>query len=103
MVATGPYSLRSHAPAAAESNAAPQRGIDGLNVQNAPEMKGIFFAAGPDIVVGKTVQPFENVNLYPWLAHMLGLNAPKSDGTLNVLAGTLKDGGAEAEPEHSTR
>jgi len=39
------------------------------------------------------VAPFENVNLYPWLAHMLGLQAPKSDGSLNVLAGTLRDGG----------
>jgi hypothetical protein len=29
---------------------------------------------------------------------MLGLNAPKSDGSLSVLAGTLRDGGG-AEPE----
>jgi alkaline phosphatase D len=48
-------------------------------------------------VQGKTVAPFETVNLYPWLAHMLGLTAPKTDGSLNVLAGTLRDGGAEAE------
>ena len=60
-----------------------------------PEMKASFFAAGPDIVRGQTVLPFENVNLYPWLAHMLGLTAPKSDGSLNVLAGTLRDDGAE--------
>jgi hypothetical protein len=62
-----------------------------------PEMKASFFAAGPDIVPGKTVEPFENVNLYPWLAHMLRLKAPKTDGSLDVLAGTLRDGGAEAE------
>jgi alkaline phosphatase D len=62
-------------------------------------MKASFFAAGPDIVVGKTVQPFENVNLYPWLAHLLGLTPPKSDGSLNVLAGTLRDGGVEPEKE----
>ena len=74
--------------------------MHGFDAKKMPEMKASFFAAGPDIVVGKTVQPFENVNLYPWLAHMLGLSAPKSDGSLNVLAGTLKDGGAEAEPEH---
>jgi hypothetical protein len=58
-----------------------------------PEMKASFFAAGPDIVAGKTVAPFENVNLYPWIAHILGLNAPKSDGSLNILAGTLRDNG----------
>jgi hypothetical protein len=28
---------------------------------------------------------------------MLGLAAPKNDGSLNVLSGTLRDGGAEAE------
>jgi len=62
-----------------------------------PEMKASFFAAGPDIVAGKTVAPFENVNLYPWLAHMLGLTPPTTDGSLNVLSGTLKDGGAEPQ------
>jgi alkaline phosphatase D len=56
-------------------------------------MKASFFAIGPDIVAGKTVAPFENVNLYPWIAHMLGLQPGKSDGSLNVLAGTLRDGG----------
>jgi alkaline phosphatase D len=40
------------------------------------------------------VAPFENVNLYPWLAHLLGLTAPKTDGSLNVLSGTLRDGSA---------
>jgi alkaline phosphatase D len=60
-------------------------------------MKASFFAAGPDIVAGKTVQPFDNVNLYPWMAHMLGLAAPKTDGSLKVLAGTLRDGGRAKE------
>ena len=58
-------------------------------------MKASFFAAGPDIVPGKTIAPFENVNLYPWMAHMLGLTAPNSDGNLNILAATLRDGGGE--------
>jgi len=55
-------------------------------------MKASFFAAGPDIAPGKTVAPFENVNLYPWIAHLLGLSIPpdqKIDGSLGVLAGTL--------------
>ena len=66
-------------------------------------MKASFFAAGPDIVAGKTVEPFENVNLYPWLAHMLGLTPPKTDGSLNVLAGTLRDGGAVPETEGAAK
>ncbi len=62
-----------------------------------PEMKASFFAGGPDLVHHKTLQPFENVNLYPWMAHMLGLQAPKTDGKLSVLEGTLRDGGKEPE------
>ena len=60
-------------------------------------MKAIFIAAGPDIVKGKTVAPFENVNLYPWLAHLLGLTPAKNDGSLNILSGTLRDGGNERD------
>jgi alkaline phosphatase D len=62
-----------------------------------PQMKASFFAAGPDIVQGKTVAPFANTNLYPWMAHLLGLTPPKSDGSLNILAGTLRDGGGYSE------
>jgi alkaline phosphatase D len=48
-------------------------------------------------VPGKVVKPFENVNLYPWMAHLLGLKAPRSDGDLNILAATLRDNGGETE------
>jgi len=55
-------------------------------------------------VSGKTVGSFENVNLYPWIAHMLGLQAPKNDGNLNILAGTLRDNGREsANADKSTQ
>jgi len=67
--------------------------MHGYDPHKLPEMKASFFAAGPDIVAGKTVAPFENVNLYPMLAHLLGLTAPKSDGDLNVLAEILHDNG----------
>jgi alkaline phosphatase D len=69
--------------------------MHGFDPRKVPEMKASFFAAGPDIVRGKTVAPFENVNLYPWIAHMLGLQTGKIDGSLNVLAGTLRDNGGE--------
>jgi predicted AlkP superfamily pyrophosphatase or phosphodiesterase len=95
VIATGPYAIRAHAPPADREDRPPTAGMHGFDPHVVPEMKASFFAAGPDIVAGKTVEPFENVNLYPWLAHMLGLNPPKTDGSLNVLAGTLRDGGGE--------
>jgi alkaline phosphatase D len=97
VIPTGPYAIRAHGPPAGREDRPPTAGMHGFDPRVVPEMKASFFAAGPDIVPGKTVEPFENVNLYPWLAHMLGLNPPKTDGSLNVLAGTLRDGGAQAE------
>jgi alkaline phosphatase D len=96
IVATGPYAIRAHAPPAGTPDQPPIAGMHGYDPVRLPEMKASFFAAGPDILPGKTVAPFENVNLYPWIAHLLGLTPAKNDGSLNVLAGTLRDGGDEA-------
>jgi predicted AlkP superfamily pyrophosphatase or phosphodiesterase len=95
VIPTGPYAIRAHGPPADKPDRAPTAGGHGFDPYKMPDMKASFFAAGPDIVHGRTVRTFDNVNLYPWLAHMLGLNAPKSDGSLSVLAGTLRDNGAE--------
>ena len=93
VIATGPYAIRAHAPPDGKPDQPPTPGMHGFDPRKVSEMKASFFAAGPDIVKGRTVAPFENVDLYPWLAHLLGLNPPKNDGSLNVLAGTLRDGG----------
>lgn len=93
IVATGPYDIRAHKPPAGQADEPPSKGGHGFDPRLVPQMKAIFFAEGPDIVPGKTVQPFENVNLYPWMAHILGLTPAKNDGDLNILAGTLRDNG----------
>ena len=51
--------------------------------------RAIFYAIGPDIRSGTTVKPFENVNVLPLIAHILGLDPPKVNGSLNVLSGIL--------------
>ena len=101
VIATGPYAIRVHGPPAGQPGEPPAPdkppipGMHGYDPRKLPEMKASFFAAGPDIVEGKTVAPFENVNLYPWVAHLLGLKPAANDGSLNVLAGTLRDGGGD--------
>ncbi len=55
-----------------------------------PEMKAIFFAGGPDVRPGVQLKPFENVNIYPFIAEILGLTPPAVDGTLEVLHPALK-------------
>jgi alkaline phosphatase D len=95
IVASGPYAIRARKPGEGKPDQPPQPGAHGFDPRTVPQMKASFFAAGPDIVPGVNLKPFENVNLYVWMAHMLGLNAPKSDGNLNILARTLRDNGGE--------
>lgn len=95
VIATGPYAIRARGPGAGKPDRKPTAGAHGYDPALMDEMKASFFAEGPDLLTGHMVLPFENVNLYPWLAHMLGLHAPKTDGSLNVLAGTLRDDGGE--------
>src|SRR5271156_5112528 len=101
VVATGPYLIRVNAPPAVAADAmhpaGPPVGMHGYDPAHMPEMRAIFFAAGPDVRSGEKVEPFENVNLYPWIAHILGLDIShlktgKVDGDLGVLRGILSEG-----------
>ena len=73
-----------------------QVGAHGFDWARVPEMKASFFAAGPDIRNGVTVAPFENVNVYPLVAKLLGLDfshlkTGAIDGALSVLQPILKE------------
>jgi predicted AlkP superfamily pyrophosphatase or phosphodiesterase len=55
-------------------------------------MQGIFLAMGPRIRAGEMLPPFENVNVYPLIAHLLGLKPyPGIDGRLEVLQPILRE------------
>ncbi len=68
----------------------PNAGTDGFDPRLVPEMKAVFYAEGPDIRAGVRLKLFENVNIYPFLAGLLGLDAPKVDGSAGVLSLVLK-------------
>ncbi len=98
VVATAPYLIRVNAPPSgagdAMHSAGPPAGMHGYDAAHMPEMKAIFFAAGPDIRRGEKVAPFEDVNLYPFVARILGLDISHLstgavDGDLKVLQGLL--------------
>ena len=70
-------------------------GMHGFDVTRMPEMKALFVAAGPDIRSGVALEPFENVDVYPLIAKILGLDITSLktgpiDGKLGALAGILK-------------
>ena len=84
--------IRAHAPTQPETqNRPPPVGMHGYDPASMKTMRAIFYATGPDIRPGSTVKPFENVNVYPLVAHLLGLDPPKVDGSLNVLSGILSE------------
>jgi alkaline phosphatase D len=85
IVANGPYAIRAHA----NDDRPPEPGMHGYDPRLMKSMRALFIAAGPDIVPGATLEPFENVNVYPLIARILGLNAPPVDGNVNVLAKIL--------------
>jgi predicted AlkP superfamily pyrophosphatase or phosphodiesterase len=56
-----------------------------------PEMQATFYAWGPAFKKHLQIDAFENVHVYPLIAHMLGLNVTeKIDGELKVLKPVLK-------------
>ena len=57
-----------------------------------PEMRASFMAWGPAFKKGLTIDGFENVNIYPIVAHILGLAYDKKtiDGKFEVLKPILK-------------
>jgi hypothetical protein len=53
-------------------------------------MRALFIARGPDIRRGVTVPTFDNVDVHPFLARLMGVRAPKSDGNPARLAGLIR-------------
>jgi predicted AlkP superfamily pyrophosphatase or phosphodiesterase len=57
-----------------------------------PSMHAIFVASGPGIPAGKTIPMFENVDVYPYLAEVLGLRAASGiDGRKGRLAALIRE------------
>ena len=90
VVPTGPYSIVAHDPNSSGGASTPPKGGHGYDPRQMASMKAIFFAAGPDIRASVTVAPFENVDVYPLIARILGLRIGVIDGTIRPLQGILK-------------
>jgi predicted AlkP superfamily pyrophosphatase or phosphodiesterase len=90
VVPTGPYPLTARDPNSSGGMKAPPKGGHGYDPAQMRSMKAIFFAAGPDIRAGASVASFENVDVYPLIARILGLHTGPIDGEIGVLQGILK-------------
>ncbi len=90
IVPLGPYAIRARGPEAGKKDYQPDVGVHGLDPRQFPEMKAIFYAEGPDVKQGVALKPFENVNIFPFVSEILGLDHPPVDGSVNVLEPALK-------------
>ena len=97
IVPNGPYAIRAHGNV---DDLAPEPGMHGYDPRTMKSMRALFLAVGPDIRPGSKLEPFENINIYPLVAKLLGLDPPQVDGTLNVLSKILKK---SAEDDTSTK
>ena len=55
----------------------------------APEMAALFIAHGPGVRPGVMLNDMDAVDVHPLLAHLLGLQAPRGDGSLEDLRPAL--------------
>mgnify|MGYP001221643165 CR=1 FL=1 len=67
----------------------PNRGAHGYDPAN-PEMAALFIANGPAFRAGVELEPFDNVSVYPLLAHLLGVAPEPNDGAVADTAAGLR-------------
>jgi alkaline phosphatase D len=88
VIPTGPYLVRARG--SGNPGETPPKGMHGYDPYAMEAMRGVFYAAGPNIRAGARVAPFDNVHLYPLLARILGLETGPVDGDLRVLQPILR-------------
>ncbi|UOF13548.1 ectonucleotide pyrophosphatase/phosphodiesterase [Lysobacter capsici] len=58
-----------------------------------PSMRAIFLARGPAFKRGASIPAFDNVDVYPLLARLIGIRPAKNDGDIAPLLPALRDPG----------
>jgi alkaline phosphatase D len=73
-------------------NRPPPKGNHGYDEQEFKTMDAIFYAAGPNVKPGVELKPFENVNVFPFVTKILGLENPVGlDGSFSVLESAYRE------------
>ena len=75
-----------------------KRGAHGYDPELA-SMRATFIATGPAFARGRIVEPFENVDVYPMLARLLGLTPLPGDGSTDLFQKVSADRQHSALPK----
>jgi alkaline phosphatase D len=65
-------------------------GVHGYDPLLVKDMRGIFYAQGPNIKVGVKIPAFQNIDVYPLVAKILNLQLPPIDGNPKTLKKVYK-------------
>jgi predicted AlkP superfamily pyrophosphatase or phosphodiesterase len=66
-------------------------GAHGYDPKEVKDMRGIFYAQGPNIKESVKIKAFENIHVYPFLARILKLATPAIDGDKRVLESIYRE------------
>lgn len=80
------WSLTTHDYHPKDGAAKGEHGYDNFT----PEMRAIFIAAGPAFRGGVRLKTFDNVDVYPLLARLIGVTPRRNDGQLSDLRAALR-------------
>ncbi len=67
------------------------RGSHGYD-PDSPQMRAVFIANGPSFRSGMVLPAFDNVDVYPLLARLLGVREATNDGNADTLLPALREG-----------
>ena len=66
------------------------RGAHGYD-PDLPSMRAVFLAQGPAFAAGRVLPPFDNTDVYPLLARLLGIAPQPNDGDAGTLVPALRE------------
>ena len=85
IVANPGYYIQMVGQAFGKKNLQPVFGAHGFDPYVVNEMRGIFYAWGPNIRPGIKLKAFDNIHVYPLIAKILELKTGAIDGDIKVL------------------
>jgi predicted AlkP superfamily pyrophosphatase or phosphodiesterase len=89
------WSISSHDYVATHSFSLGQHGFDNFE----PHMGALFVAEGPAFRQGVIHKTFDNVDVYPLMADLLGIRPEKNDGRLREVSDMLRASFEQGAPE----
>lgn len=86
LIAENGFEFRNKISGTIGSSGTDTVGVHGYYASQTPDLWGIFYALGPNIISGSKIPAFDNIHVFPLVTQILGLRNPEGiDGKAEVL------------------